>query len=269
MSLSQEIELYDFISNSAQFHLTPHEFDVDLGGTLYTSLPIERSELVLGAEAAKSALELRVPPDVDLVRHLLNISVTGEVTSVTLRVAKQDEQSGQWSIWGTRWMGRVMGVEVVDDHASLRCESVRVSLKRIGLRRPYSRTCPYVLYSVECGASPISANAIVAQAAGRNVYFSASLPAGVAGGLAGGWLETPNGTRYMIVEELGGDDLPPTYGSGVKLLYPAAIATGTVVLLVAGCDHSIATCKFRFGNLNNYGGFPHIPLKNPFSTGVF
>jgi len=29
------------------------------------------------------------------------------------------------------------------------------------------------------------------------------------------------------------------------------------------------TCAERFGNLDNYGGFPAIPSKNPFSTGVF
>ena len=59
------------------------------------------------------------------------------------------------------------------------------------------------------------------------------------------------------------------YGSGVELLNPVAIAPGTEVLLTVGCDHSTATCAARFNNLDNYGGFPAIPSKNPFSTGVF
>jgi hypothetical protein len=66
-----EVELYAFASSSAQFYLTPHEFDVDLDGTRYSSLAIERNELALGAEAAKSALELKLPPNCELVRHLL------------------------------------------------------------------------------------------------------------------------------------------------------------------------------------------------------
>ena len=53
-----EVELYAFNSASGQFLLTPHEFDVDLDGNLYASLSIERNELALGAEAAKSALVL-------------------------------------------------------------------------------------------------------------------------------------------------------------------------------------------------------------------
>lgn len=55
----QEVGLYAFTSNSALFHLTPHEFDVDLDGDRYLSLPMQRNELALGAEAAKSALEVR------------------------------------------------------------------------------------------------------------------------------------------------------------------------------------------------------------------
>jgi hypothetical protein len=255
-----EVELYAFASNSAQFHLTPHEFDVDLNGVLYQSLPIERNELALGAEAAKSALDLKLPPNSDLVRHLLANSLTGDTTSITLRIARRDTWGDTWWIAGTRWMGRVLGVEVADEVARIRCESAQVSLKRIGLRRLYSRSCSHVLYSAACGAAPITASAIVSNSTGRTVDLDGGVPGSVSGGLAGGWLQTPEGARHMIVSEMG---------SGVELLYPATIEPGTEVLLTAGCDHSTATCASRFNNLANYGGFPFIPSKNPFSTGVF
>lgn len=255
-----EVELYAFASDSAQFYLTPHEFDVDLDGTRYTSLSIERNELALGAEAAKSALELKLPPDGDLVRHLLATALTGETTSVTLRIGRRDHWGDYWWLSGTRWMGRVLGVEVADDVARIRCESAQVSLKRIGLRRLYSRKCSHVLYSAACGATPISAAAVVwIVNYGRFVELG-GVPASVSGGLAGGWLQTPEGARHMIVRE---------FGSGVELLYPVVIEASTPVQLTVGCDHSTATCAARFGNLDNYGGFPAIPSKNPFSTGVF
>ena len=256
-----QIEVYAFVSStSGQFLLTPHEFDVELGGNLYTSLPIERNELALGAEAAKSALELKLPPDCDLVRHLLATSLTGDTTSVTLRLAQREPWGEHWRLSGTRWMGRVLGVELADDLARIRCESAQVSLKRIGLRRLYSRKCSHVLYSSACGASPISASAAVVNSAGRNVELDGGVPSLVSGGLAGGWLQTSEGARHMIV----GD-----FGSGVELLHPVAIEPGTEVQLTVGCDHSTSTCASRFGNLDNYGGFPAIPIKNPFSTGVF
>lgn len=255
-----EVELYAFESDSAQFHLTPHEFDVDLDGTLYKSLPLDRNALALGAEAAKSALELRLPPDADLVRHLLASALTGEATTVTLRIARRDAWGDSWWIAGTRWMGRVLGVEVSSDAARIRCESAQVSLKRIGLRRLYSRACSHVLYSAACGATPISASAVVSSVEGRHVDLEGGVPAGVSGGLAGGWLQTPAGARHMIVSETG---------SGVDLLTPVALPVGATVQLTVGCDHSTATCQARFNNLANYGGFPAIPTKNPFATGVF
>lgn len=255
-----EVELYVFATNSAQFYLTPHEFDVDLDGNLYASLPIERNELALGAEAAKAGLDLKLPPNCDLVRHLLANSLTGDTTSITLRIGRRDTLGDYWLISGTRWMGRVLGVEVADDVARVRCESAQVSLKRIGLRRLYSRKCSHVLYSAACGASPISASAIVLSSNGREVELDGGVPAIVSGGLAGGWLQTSAGARHMIVVE---------HLDKVELLYPVTIETGSTVQLTAGCDHSTATCGTRFGNLDNFGGFPFIPVKNPFSTGLF
>jgi hypothetical protein len=34
---------------------------------------------------------------------------------------------------------------------------------------------------------------------------------------------------------------------------------------VAGCDRTFATCQSKFGNSLNFGGFPWIPVKNPFA----
>lgn len=258
MNTPPEIELYVFQSASAAFHLTPHEFGVDLGGQRYDSLTLGRSALSLGVEAAKTTLQLRLPPDHALVSHLLASALSGEVTAITLRLARQVQ--GSWQVIGTRWLGRVLGVEIADDTAQVACESAQVSLKRIGLRRLYSRQCSHVLYSDACGAQPVSQSATVLSAAGRRVDLVGGTPPALLTALPGGLLQLANGARHMII---GAD------GAGVDLLAPLQLPAGAVVQLVAGCDHSTATCAGRFNNLDNYGGFPHLPNKNPFSTGVF
>ena len=258
MSTLPEIELYAFHSASAAFHLTPHEFAVDLGGQRYLSTPIGRSALSLGAEATKTALQLRLPPDHALVSHLLASALGGEVTAITLRLARQVQ--GSWQITGTRWLGRVLGVEIADDAAQVACESAQVSLKRVGLRRLYSRQCTHVLYSDACGAQPIPQSATVQSVAGRRVEVAGGTPPTLLAALPGGLLLLANGARHMIV---GAD------AAGVELLAPLLLPAGAVVQLVAGCDHSTTTCANRFNNLDNYGGFPFLPNKNPFSTGVF
>lgn len=260
-STLMEVELYRFSSPGVEFLYTSHEFDVEtMGHGDYRSLPIERNALALGAEAAKSALELRLPPDCDLVRHLLDAAITGAGTSVLLQYVVRIEGFAFWSHIATRWMGRVLGIEVSGDAARLHCESVQVSLKRIGLRRLYSRNCSHVLYSAACGALPLAAPAVVTGSDGRTLYLDGGTPPEVSGALAGGWLATAAGQRYMIVAD---------HGYAIEMLTPVAIEPGSVVTLVAGCDHSTDVCDARFDNLDNYGGFPFIPGKNPFGTGVF
>jgi hypothetical protein len=34
---------------------------------------------------------------------------------------------------------------------------------------------------------------------------------------------------------------------------------GTLVLLVEGCDRTIATCRLRFNNAANFRGEPYLP----------
>lgn len=40
---------------------------------------------------------------------------------------------------------------------------------------------------------------------------------------------------------------------------PSAAAVGDAYTATAGCDKQFATCKARFNNIVNFGGFPHIP----------
>jgi uncharacterized phage protein (TIGR02218 family) len=46
---------------------------------------------------------------------------------------------------------------------------------------------------------------------------------------------------------------------GISLPMGAPVAAGDQFNATAGCDRSFATCKDRFGNAMNFGGFPHMP----------
>lgn len=49
-------------------------------------------------------------------------------------------------------------------------------------------------------------------------------------------------------------------GNKVTLMLPTAfsIQAGDTFEIQAGCDKTLETCKSKFNNVNNYGGFPHI-----------
>lgn len=55
-------------------------------------------------------------------------------------------------------------------------------------------------------------------------------------------------------------------GANLTLMAPLpGLAAGMSAKLYAGCDRSLSVCGSRFDNVVNFGGFPWIPLKNPFS----
>lgn len=60
--------------------------------------------------------------------------------------------------------------------------------------------------------------------------------------------------RVLTHERLGGVDV---LGFGVAV--GDWVAADDTLVLTAGCDRRFATCKTRFGNAQNFRGFPHIP----------
>lgn len=54
----------------------------------------------------------------------------------------------------------------------------------------------------------------------------------------------------------------------LQIPLPPGIYAGQRVTLYAGCDGLKATCKTKFSNGPSFGGYPYIPIKNPFEVGV-
>jgi uncharacterized phage protein (TIGR02218 family) len=49
----------------------------------------------------------------------------------------------------------------------------------------------------------------------------------------------------------------------------ARLWPGAAIRMVAGCNHAYeGDCRTKFDNNPNYGGFPLIPIDNPFSAGI-
>jgi uncharacterized phage protein (TIGR02218 family) len=47
-----------------------------------------------------------------------------------------------------------------------------------------------------------------------------------------------------------------------------SLAVSSSVTLYAGCDRSLQTCTDKFGNTENFLGFPFIPDRNPHTDGI-
>lgn len=83
-----------------------------------------------------------------------------------------------------------------------------------------------------------------------------------------GTKDLPTDTDYIT----GGTRRSIQSHSGGTLLLQApilkAIAAGARVSLYTGCDKAASTCSVKFQNFSRFGGYPYIPLRNPFENGV-
>jgi len=247
----QPQELYRFSQGAQRWLYTSGQAAVDYQSETYQPATISRGGLEQSNELARLGLEIRMPRDLAVASLFLAAPPEGVVSVTLYRRHVGDAE------FITYWKGRITGARLSGAEATLKCEPIASSLKRPGLRARYQLLCRHVLYSSGCGALKDSfrVDGTVAAVSGVTVQVAAaaSPPDGY---FVGGMLATTAGAR-MIVGHAGID---------LTLVAPmVGLTAGDAVQLYAGCDHTMAHCKDRFGNLDNFGGFPFIPVKNPFT----
>lgn len=163
------------------------------------------------------------------------------------------------------WVGTVINAVEVDRATSqLSCRSLGGTYDRQGLRLPWSRMCPHVLYGVGCNRAVSNDKADHAYpheiATLDGVSFTVAAFAEPAEGTFSGGL----------VEWVRADGSPvrrgieAQVGNNFQLLGTTdGLEVGTAVTAYPGCARNTTICKL-FDNLPNYGGFPHLPGKSPF-----
>lgn len=256
------IELYEYARGTGEkWYYTSADQDVTVTTTTYKAYTIRRNSIEATPEAARNALQLTVARDFPIA-DMYRVAPPTDV--ITLTVKRYHEGDGNVSVI---WMGRVLNVEWADSEATINHEPVSSSFARPGLRRLYSRVCPHVLYSTACGVAKATKKVTGAIDSVSGVTLSISECAAFADGyFAGGFIEWTNGAgnieRRFITNHAGAAITLSMAFNG--------IGVGTSVDVYPGCDHTVSTCKNKFANLLNYGGFPHIPTKNPFDgTPIF
>lgn len=257
VELGEPIEIYTFGHGSIISRFTSDAVQQVVSGDTYAPAALRRSQIEQSAERARNAITITCARDFPIA-DLFRVAPPSEVIAVTVRRKHRTDADV-----AVIWMGRVVNCEWRDSEATLNCEPVSSSLRRMGLRRKYQRQCPHVLYMTGPGQCNVnratySTDTTVVSQVGTTLTVAA-----LAGGVSypGGFVEwvTPAGAieRRFISESLG---------AGVLKLSQAfqGITAGQAVTVSPGCDHTTAMCAGTFSNLDNYGGFPFIPLKNPF-----
>lgn len=249
------VEIYEFLNGSTAFRYTSADGDISYGGDTYTAVPISRAAIEATSETTRLALKITCSRDLTLL-GLFSVVPPEEVVAVTVRRLHAGDGEAI-----TIWIGRILNVTLNNDAAEIHCESVYTSLKRVGLRRLYQKSCPHVLYETECAVSRASfgSSQTVVSITGTVIELD-TLDAFDSNYFAGGYLEWESAPGYFQRRAIR-----MNAGFDATISFPLpGLSVSDVVVIYPGCDHTLATCDAKFANSENFGGMPYWPKKNPF-----
>lgn len=267
----QPVELYIFAQGNTVWRYTTGVAPMTVDGNEFEPAVIVRSDVSQTGEMNREGITLTMPRTHEFASQFLGYAPDRPVIVTLMRVHSTDGDL-QTIVY---WKGRITACRAGGSEVILECESVFTSLRRPGLRARYQRTCRHSLYGPGCGLDP-EAFAVTAQVFGLSAnHVGLTVPAAGAysdGYFTGGMVRGPDGVLRFLVNHVGS---MVTLARPLESLTDAWAATGyglaygfryggLVVELYPGCDLARTTCSSKFGNLNRYGGFPYIPIRNPF-----
>lgn len=250
--LGAPIELYEFVQGTQKWHRATGEMDYLKGQDLYTASPLKRDRIKQSNDVFKDGIALTFPRDDEFASQYLGFA-PDEPTTVTIfrgHLGDPDEEFVSY------WKGRVVGSKATENSIVIECESIFTSIQRPGLRARFELSCRHTLYGRGCNllrdAFKVPGSVDSVSGVAVSVSEAAAQPDGF---FTGGMIVIPGGAARFITAHTG---------ASLTLIRPLeGLFAGLDIELYPGCDHLKSTCKNKFDNLDNFGGFPYIPTRNP------
>jgi uncharacterized phage protein (TIGR02218 family) len=259
----QPVELYTFVIGAATYRYTSDQKDisVDTFGD-FTAIPISRGKITASREKNGDLVEVRLPVSTPIALNYV-LSVPGERVFLTIRRMHRPDVDQEAIVI---FDGSVQQVRFEDNRtvAALSVASLAASENRQMPRLAFSGLCGHMLYDARCQIDETDGA----------FRFTGSVSI-VSGALitvpgAGAFNALPDFFEFGYVKF--GTDFRPIIKQSVDVLtlqLPFTLSPlGQSVIVNAGCKHRLVTdCQDKFANVENFGGFPFVPLRNPFGPG--
>lgn len=259
---ARPIELFEFNLNGEFFRYVSDTVDFTVTGNEFTREVVSRSSMSVSAgQRDKQGVDVRLPAGNAFVRKYILI-VPGKKPLFTLYRVHRHDPDKELVV---AFRGQVRSVTFLDDSsvASVAVDPLTSARTRPMPRHTYQNLCNHMLYDERCTIDETS------------VSFRKFLPVTAASGStitatgAGAF-----GSDFFVagfVEFDGDFRLITAQATDVlTLILPFGVSpVGQTLRFQAGCKHRLSTdCLTKFNNVVNFGGFPYVPTKNPFETGL-
>lgn len=251
------VELFHFQRGTSCWAYTSADSTQDFSGLTYEPVAIARGSYERNDEAASSTLVIRLDRTLKVVSQFLDGSTPEPVNLTVYRKHRDDSEHI------VMFRGIVANAEMQGEEVSLRCVSPLSADEKSLPRQLIMRTCPHVLYGPMCQLDPDSHKVtgfeidhitgvrydVEGMGTYADDYFTAGL---IYNETRGGWAFIQRHDYYI------------TGDNRFYLLQPVpGWAVGDDVTIYQGCDRKHTTCRDKFSNMANFGGFPLHPERNP------
>ncbi len=267
--LATPVELYIFTLGTEVFRLTSAEDDITITlpnpiNGVYTSTEIRRSNIQMSNDGNRTdSIEITLPSINEIAAKYVGVVPGQALTLELFRFHRLDAPDPETIL---AFQGVMQTVAFIEDGrvAKMQIQTLTKAKNRSIPRMTYQSTCNHMLYDVRCKISDTDPDfekfLTVASADSTNTFLTVTGAAAFgATFFTGGFIEHEN--DFRTVKSQVGDVL--------EIFIPFIDSpVGELIRVLAGCDLSIVTCRDKFDNIVNYGGFPLVPTKNVFVTGL-
>lgn len=259
VSSGEPFECYEFVAAHKTWRFTSHAESQTLGGEVYEPLPIVRTVIETGSIVdALQTMDFQIPCDHELAKTFCYTISPKWLDVVVYRAHVGDDLSTEFKI---EWVGELSGAAPVGKWGVLKTGNKFQTQLNGNLSSVfYQKICNHTLFDERCKVvkATFTVSALVTKIQGQIItvdddgYADNELNSGTI-------VNTRTGEEQTIVSNIA---------NVIRIGYPFFdILVGDTVDLVRGCNHlRLGDCKLVFNNVDNYGGFDHIPEVNPFEN---
>lgn len=262
---SEPVEVYEIRAGSQFFRLAVSQQDETLGALTYTATPgLQREKNQKGSDKRDTDFRIRIPT-AHPVAQLFTGQLPGfRVSLRVLRFQRADATQETLEVFFGYIQSAVFEKQGFECVLSARNE---IAANR-GLvpRRTFASLCSYVLFDQDtCRVDDTNPSF---RATGLSILTVVgnvlTVQAGLQGTYPDGWMQGG------YVEVAGGSDfrsIVSHVGNVLTLTTPLSVPP-TQITVFAGCAHDLVTCGTKFANAINFGGWPFVPTRNIFESGL-
>lgn len=260
---SRPVELYTITMGAETFRYTSNSRDITITTDTWEATQIDRTSVGQGTEERKRNVVITLPATNEFARQFIDI-IPGQRAVVNI-IRLQRDESPAFDTQALIFKGQIASIQFGDDGntVKLTARSIEAATSRSVPRFTFMGMCNHVLYDSNCQVDPSGFSMIgEVLTVDGNVLTVDGADGQADGYWTGGFIKPTAQTDFRLVLSHVGEDL--------TLLLPfSADVDGVNVQVFAGCDHTLTgDCATKFDNVLEFGGWPFVPSKNPFSTGL-